>query len=282
MLGFDLSFSGLRSFMATTDLLQTVQYPASNPDTYAPGDGWQLVWSDEFDGNELDTSKWNNQVVEHPFNEEWQDYRGDPENVAIEDGHLVIRAIHRGQVHAPRNYSSARLNTAQKAAWCYGKFVARMQLPHGQGVWPAFWMLGENINENGGDVPWPVSGEIDIMELYGFKDDAVVEVNVHYDDNGHRSMGAVPYRIEQGKFADEFHTFELEWNSRALIWSVDGNEVAQFAIDGPGMEAFHKPFFILLNLAIGGTWSGQPDETTPFPALMFVDWVRVYQQASDG
>lgn len=265
------------TLMAEMDKKIGIHYPASNADSYSAGDGWELVWSDEFDTEELDFAKWTSQIVEKPFNEEWQDYRGDPQNAFIEDGYLVIRAIHQADHHAPRNYSSARLNTAGKASWLYGKFVARLQLPHGPGVWPAFWMLGENINENGGDVPWPVSGEIDIMELYGSKHDGVIEVNMHYDNGGHRSMGARAYQLDQGLFAEQFHSFELEWNPRELIWRVDGNEVTRNAIDGPGMEAFHKPFFILLNLAIGGTWSGKPDDSTPFPALMIVDWVRVYQ-----
>ena len=257
---------------------QDVFYPAQNPDNYSPGEGWILVWSDEFAAPELDNDKWNNQVMDKPFNDEWQDYHGNPENVLIDNGYLVIKAIHHGTEHAPRNYSSARLNTAQKGAWQYGKFVARIQLPHGPGVWPAFWMLGENIDENGGDVPWPASGEIDIMELYGSRDDSMIEVNMHYDDAGHKSMGAAPYRLDREIFAEKFHCFELEWNARELIWRVDGNEVKRTAIDKPEMGEFHQPFFILLNLAIGGAWSGKPDATTPFPALMYVDWVRVYQR----
>ncbi len=267
-----------QSDMKQTITPQDVTYPAQNPDNYSPGKGWTLVWSDEFASPQLDNRKWNNQVMEKPFNEEWQDYHGGPENAYIDNGYLVIKAIHDGSVHAPRKYTSARLNTAQKGSWQYGKFVARIQLPHGAGVWPAFWLLGANIDENGGDVPWPTSGEIDIMELYGCRDDSIIEVNMHYDAGGHKSMGAVPYQLDRGIFAEQFHTFELEWNARQLIWRVDGNEVKQTPIDKPEMSAFHQPFFILLNLAIGGAWSGQPDTTTPFPALMYVDWVRVYQQ----
>ncbi|MDJ0833069.1 MAG: glycoside hydrolase family 16 protein [Gammaproteobacteria bacterium] len=267
--------------MKQTSAKQPVIYPAPNSDNYSPGAGWTLVWSDEFAGSALDSDKWNNQVMVKPFNNEWQDYHGDPDNAYIDNGYLVIKAIHQGKQHKPRQYTSARLNTAQKATWQYGKFVARIQLPHGPGVWPAFWLLGANIDENGGDVPWPASGEIDIMELYGSRDDSLVEVNMHYDDRGHKSMGAAPYRLEQGIFAEQFHTFELEWNARELIWRVDGNEVTRTAIDKPEMRAFHQPYFILLNLAIGGAWSGKPDPTTAFPALMYVDWVRVYQQQAE-
>ncbi|NNJ72216.1 MAG: glycoside hydrolase family 16 protein [Enterobacterales bacterium] len=264
--------------MKDTTKLAKVTYPASNPDNYSPGVGWNLVWSDEFDKPDLDTDKWTSQIVEKPFNKEWQDYNGDPENSVIEDGRLVIKAFHTAQKHAPRNYTSARLNTAGKGAWKYGKFVARMQLPYGPGVWPAFWLLGNNIDENGGDTPWPESGEIDIMELYGSKDDGTIEVNIHYDDDGHKSMGAKPYKLDKGIFADNFHAFELEWNPKEMIWRLDGKEIHRTSIDKPEMREFHQPFFILLNLAIGGEWSGKPDVTTPFPALMYVDWVRVYQQ----
>ena len=255
-----------------------VIYPAQNLDQYSPGKDWVLVWSDEFQGSELDHEKWTNQVLLKPFNEEWQDYKGNLENAYIENGYLVIKAIHQGNKHVPRKYTSARLNTAQKGVWQYGKFVARIQLPSGPGVWPAFWLLGQNINENGGDVPWPASGEIDIMELYGSKDDGIIEVNMHYDDGGHQSMGAVQYQLDKEIFAEKFHTFELEWNAQELIWRVDDHEVKRTSIDRPEMSAFHQPFFILLNLAIGGAWAGEPDTTTPFPALMYIDWIRVYQQ----
>ena len=262
---------------AQTNSTKTI-YPAQNTDTFSAGINWELVWSDEFDKPELDLSKWTSQVILKPFNEEWQDYNGDPENAYIDNGHLVIKAIHHGNEHKPRNYTSARLNTAKKDSWKYGKFAARIQLPYGPGVWPAFWMLGDNIDENGGDTPWPESGEIDIFELYGSKDDAVIEANIHYDVDGHKQMGARHFKLTQGKFADNFHVFELEWNSTSMTWRVDGETFHTTAIDEKNMNEFHQKFFILLNLAVGGANSGSPDETTSFPALMYVDWVRIYQQ----
>jgi beta-glucanase (GH16 family) len=246
----------------------------------SPVSEWRLVWSDEFDGDELDPANWNRQVVEAGrFNEEWQRYTDTEENAYLEDGHLVIQANHVSETHGLDQYTSARLNTAGKQAWTYGKIAARIQLPYGQGIWPAFWMLGANIDENGGDTPWPQSGEIDILELYGSKDASVVEANIHYADEtgSHASMGAVPYKLPQGRFADGFHVFELEWSEERLSWFVDGERFASTSIASDEFSEFHRDFFILLNMAVGGRTAGPPDATTDFPLHMYVDWVRVYQ-----
>jgi beta-glucanase (GH16 family) len=177
-------------------------------------------------------------------------------------------------------YTSARLNTANKRTWRYGRIAARIQLPHGRGVWPAFWMLGANIDENGGDTPWPQSGEIDILELYGSRDDGVVEANIHYaDESGrHDSMGAVAYELPEGKFADRFHVFELEWDEESITWFVDGEQFATTSIASDEFAEFRKEFFILLNIAVGGRAAGRPRDTTVFPLQMYVDWVRVYRR----
>lgn len=241
---------------------------------------WQLVWSDEFDEAIIDTNNWNLQVLKAGhFNDEWQRYTNSSENAYIESGCLVIKAIHESDNHGMNQYTSARLNTANKQSWQYGKIAARIKLPFGNGVWPAFWMLGTNINENGGDTPWPQSGEIDILELYGSKDDAIVEANIHYADTSgkHAMMGAVPFKLEKGKFADAFHIFELEWNENDISWLVDGQKYASKSIIDEELSEFHEEFFILLNLAIGGRWAGRPDSSTQFPQYMKVDWVRVYK-----
>lgn len=254
---------------------------AENETQYDLGQGWSLDWSDEFDGDSLDASNWNRQVVDAgQFNEEWQRYTDSSENAYVEDGNLVIKAIHESDTHGMDEYTSARLNTANKQTWRYGKIAARIKLPYGEGIWPAFWMLGANIDENGGDTPWPQSGEIDILELYGTEDDSVVEANLHYaDESGeHAQMGAVPYELEQGKFADDFHIFELEWTENKINWLVDGEQYASTEITSDELSEFHKEFFLLLNIAVGGTWAGRPDETTDFPQYMYVDWIRVYKQ----
>ena len=253
----------------------------NQPTTYEPGPGWKLVWQDEFDGDSINPDNWNFQVVKAGrFNEEWQRYTNSSRNAYIEDNCLVIKAIHESEKHGINQYTSARLHTANKQSWMYGKIAARIKLPEGEGIWPAFWMLGANIDENGGDTPWPQSGEIDILELYGSKDDAVVEANAHYANTAgeHDMMGAKAFKLKNGKFADDFHVFELEWDARKLVWLVDGVSYAEMLIPSGKFPAFHKEFFILLNIAVGGTHAGRPDQTTKFPQTMLVDWVRVYQK----
>lgn len=250
-------------------------------ESYEPGAGWALVWADEFDAGAIDEDSWNFQVLEAGrFNDEWQRYTNSSNNAYVEDGHLVIKAIHESDDHGLDQYSSARLNTASKRVFKYGKIAARIKLPHGKGVWPAFWMLGANIDENGGDTPWPQSGEIDILELYGSKNDAVVEANIHYADasGSHASMGAVAFELEQGRFADAFHVFELGWNADRIAWSVDGEEFASTPISSGELSEFHEEFFILLNIAVGGAHAGRPDASTEFPQHMVIDWIRVYQE----
>lgn len=248
---------------------------------FEPGNDWKLAWSDEFETDSIDKNNWNFQVLEAGhFNGEWQRYTNSSKNAYIENGCLTIKAIHESDEHGMGNYSSARLHTANKQSWKYGKIVARAKLPFGTGIWPAFWMLGANINENGGDTPWPQSGEIDIFELYGSKNDSVIEANIHYADksNSHASMGAASFKLNQGKFADAFHVFELEWDENKVSWFVDGVEFASMSIKDDEMSEFHKEFFILLNVAVGGTWAGYPDSTSKFPQYMYVDWLRVYQK----
>lgn len=252
-----------------------------NADGFDSGQQWTLYWSDEFDQSALDSSKWNRQVEKAGrFNEEWQRYTDNAQNAFIEDGHLVLKAIHESTEHGADQYTSARLNTAGKFSFRYGKIAARIKLPTGKGIWPAFWMLGANINENGGDTPWPQCGEIDILELYGSKNPSVVEANIHFanSDNKHDMMGAKDFELEVGTFADDFHVFELEWDENKVTWLVDGQAYADFSINSDDLNEFHQDFFILLNIAVGGTWAGRPDDATPFPQYMYVDWIRVYQK----
>ena len=146
-------------------------------------DYWSLVWSDDFNGEIINNNNWNYQIEKAGrFNDEWQSYTDSEKNAFIDDGKLVINAIHHSKDHGMNKYTSARLNTANKKTWRYGKIEARIKLPEGNGLWPAFWMLGSNIDENGGDTPWPETGEIDIIELYGSKSTSVVEANIHYSD----------------------------------------------------------------------------------------------------
>lgn len=248
------------------------------------GLNWKLKWSDEFEKETIDTNNWTLQVVKAGrFNEEWQRYTNSDENAYIENNNLVLKAIHESDKHGLNQYTSARIHTANKQSWKYGKIAARIKLPHGKGIWPAFWMLGANINENGGDTPWPQCGEIDILELYGTKDDGLIESNVHYANasGSHAMMGAASFKLDKGKFADEFHVFELEWDENQLTWFVDGKQFAEMDISSDELTELHKEFFILLNIAVGGTYAGRPNDTTHFPQLMYIDWVRVYEKVKN-
>ena len=252
-------------------------YPASNPDGYELQGKWKLVWSDEFNGRELNPDNWTRQVLPDPFNDEWQQYFDREENAYVRDGYLVIKAIHTGKEHGKDQYTSGRLHTGGKQEWKYGRIAARIQLPYGQGIWPAFWMLGANIDEIGGAVAWPRCGEIDILEMYGSRDDGVVEANLHYEDAGHKMLGTKSFHLKEGIFADRFHVFEIEWNRESITWFVDGIAYCEADISANQMSEFHEKFYLLLNIAVGGAGAGRPDATTPFPARMYVDWVRVYQ-----
>ncbi|HBH49755.1 MAG TPA: beta-glucanase/beta-glucan synthetase [Bacteroidales bacterium] len=264
-----------------------VIYPASNllNDDYEPGEGWILKWSDEFTEKEVG-SHWTRQVYpDGNWNKEWQKYTASDENTYIDNGCLVLAAHHTSAVHDTFNYTSSRIHTAQSHSWKYGKFVARIQLPYGNGTWPAFWMMGDNIDENGGDTPWPFCGEIDILEMYGSKNDSVLEANIHFWNDSlekpykHDQMGAKSTKLETGIFADAFHVFEIEWNEEWVIWRLNSEEYARFDITKDYLTEFRsEKFFILLNLAIGGAHAGVPDESTVFPQYMYVDWVRVYQR----
>ena len=277
-----MSIVSLAVHSCTGDQKKVIQSVSNlNDNTYDPGAEWKLAWSDEFEQDTIDANNWNLQVVAAGrFKDEWQRYTNSSENAYIDNDCLVIKAVHKSEVHGMDQYTSARLNTANKHSWKYGKIAARIKLPKGKGIWPAFWMLGANINENGGDTPWPQSGEIDILELYGSKDDAVIEANLHYADesNSHAMMGAISCKLEQGIFADSFHLFELEWNANRIAWFVDGQQFASASITADALSEFHKEFFILLNLAVGGTYAGRPDTTTKFPQYMYIDWVRVYKK----
>lgn len=264
-------------------VIERPRYPAANlgADSYAPPAGWTLAWADEFEGETLDPQKWRRQVERAGrFNDEWQRYTDSTNNSYVEDGCLVIRALHDGSEHGMGSYTSARVHSLPENGFQYGRVAARIQLPYGQGVWPAFWMLGANIDENGGDTPWPKTGEIDILEMYGSRDNGVVEANIHYEGlpGRHASMGSVATKLANGWFADNFHVFELEWDETTLKWFVDGEQYASTSITGDRFTEFHHPFFMLLNIALGGRAAGPVNDDTPFPVYMYVDWVRVYEK----
>ncbi len=242
---------------------------------------WKLVWNDEFDGPSLDYKKWEIEV--NAFgggNNELQIYTDRKENVRVEDGHLVLEARrdNHGIAGTVREYSSGRIRSKHRGDWKYGKFETRAKLPAGQGVWSAIWMLP--TDEKYGT--WASSGEIDIMEFKGQEPD-VVWGTLHYGSQwpGNKHTGDT-YKLDKGNFTDDFHIFTLEWEEGKIRWYVDGKLTqtqTKWESNGGKFPApFDQEFHILLNLAIGGGFLGNPDGTTKFPREMLVDYVRVYQR----
>ncbi|MFO7583214.1 MAG: family 16 glycosylhydrolase [Anaerolineales bacterium] len=245
--------------------------PSPSPEWELPG--WTLVWQDEFDGPEIDRTKWTFDIGGHGWgNNELQTYTERPENVRIEDGILVIEA--REEEFVRRNYTSARLKTQGLHAWTYGRIEARMKLPYGNGIWPAFWMLGADIQQN----PWPASGEIDIMEHIGREPNKIYGT-VH--GPGYSGSGGVGHftTLTEGAWSDDFHVFAIEWEENEIRWYIDGEQFFKLIPEAvPGRWVYDHPFFILINLAVGGNWPGPPDDSTVFPQFLLVDYVRVYQR----
>jgi beta-glucanase (GH16 family) len=236
---------------------------------------WKLVWADEFNGKILDTAKWNYEVNgKGGGNNELQYYTRNKENIRLEKGKLIIEA--RKENYLGKEYTSARINTQGKCFWKYGKMEARMKLPYGQGIWPAFWMLGETLSTLG----WPSCGEIDIMEMIGSAEgDKRTYSTLHYQgEGGHKQKGG-PYTLTTGRFNDDFHVFSTVWNEKEFAFYCDSVPYFKVDITNAEFDEFRANFHILLNLAVGGGWPGNPDSTTVFPQKLEVDYVRVYQLA---
>jgi beta-glucanase (GH16 family) len=236
--------------------------------------GWTLVWSDEFNGangSPVDSTKWQHETGGNNANDELEYYSDSIENSQQYGGNLVITATSDGQ----GNYTSARINTAGLFSQQYGRFEARAQLPYGQGIWPAFWMLGNNIDQ----VSWPACGEVDIMETIG--------TDVGENHGSLHSPGWDPTAVyplpNGGSLADAFHTYAVEWQPGEIRFYVDDNLYEtqdQSGAPGGGWVFDDQPFFIIINVAVGGDWPGNPDSTTVFPQKLLVDWVRVYKAAA--
>jgi beta-glucanase (GH16 family) len=257
-----------------------------------PGSGphaGTLVWSDEFDlpdGSAPDPSKWNYDLGGGGWgNQELECYTNSPQNAFIQGGNLVIQALNAPNTVCKdsnnnttiNNYTSARLLTAGKFEQAYGRFEARIKIPYGQGMWPAFWLLGNNI----GSVGWPTCGEIDIMENIG-KERSTIHGSMHGPgtSGGENSQSAALALPNGQRFSDDFHVFAIEWGASQVRFYVDNTlyeTVNQSDVTASGRWVFDHPFFIILNVAVGGGWPGSPDATTVFPQQMLVDYVRVYQ-----
>jgi beta-glucanase (GH16 family) len=236
---------------------------------------WTLVWSDEFSSSTINTANWTFDIGTGSSgwgNNELEYYTSRSQNARIENGNLIIQALKES--YGGMSYTSARLKTQGLKSWTYGKVEARIKIPTGQGIWPAFWMLGNNISS----VSWPACGEIDIMEH--INTESVIHGTMHWDYNGYANYGTTSPSLD----FSQYHVYTIEWNSSAIKWFVDGTQYLEGNIANSinGTDEFHRPFFILLNLAVGGNWPGSPNSSTVFPATMYVDYVRVYQDSGGG
>ncbi|MGC1484545.1 MAG: glycoside hydrolase family 16 protein [Candidatus Acidiferrum sp.] len=255
----------------------------SDPPPPIPPSRWILTWSDEFSGPDAsspDPSKWTHDLGGKGWgNHELESYTHRKENARIEKGDLVITArkeTYTGADGITRDYTSARLKTQGLFVQTYGRFEARIKIPEGQGMWPAFWMLGEDIPTVG----WPKCGEIDIMENVG-KEPGTIHGSLH----GPSAVGPTSdltsiFKVPVAQsFAKDFHLYAVEWEPGMVRFYVDSSLYATFnSSQWPvgGMWVFDHPFFIILNLAVGGDWPGRPDASIRFPQSMLVDYVRVY------
>ena len=257
---------------------QTTTPPPSRP-------GWTVTWSDEFnapDGSPVDTSKWVLEAGGNGWgNEELEYYTPRPANAFQQGGNLVIKAIlekHTGTDGVTRDYTSARLKTQGKFSQKYGRFEARIKIPRGQGIWPAFWMMGDGIAKLG----WPKCGEIDVMENIG-TEPTLVHGTIHGPGySGDKGISA-PFSLpDNDHFADDFHIYAVEWEPKAIRFYVDDHLYATRTpaeLPKGTKWVYDHPFFMLLNVAVGGSWPGNPDATSQFPQTMLVDYVRVYKRS---
>jgi beta-glucanase (GH16 family) len=240
-----------------------------------------LVWSDEFDGpagQSPDSARWGFDTGGNGWGNAQLEYDTDrPANVSLDGaGNLAITALEEDFLG--REYTSGRINTRNRFVRTRGRFEARIKLPVGQGIWPAFWLLGSNIDPAG----WPDCGEIDIMEYRGQYPNIVTGALHGPGYSGGGSIGGY-YNLVGASFNDDFHVFAVDWDSSSITWSVDDQDYMTLGpSDLPSGTSwvYNHDFFIILNVAVGGYYVGDPDETTIFPQTMLVDYVRVYGTAS--
>ena len=266
-------------FLALIGCARSVDYEDPGEPT-EPTDStmnWQLVWQDEFEGpaQSPNPAKWDYDIGTNWGNDQ-EEYDTDrATNVSLDgNGNLAITA--REESYEGQDYTSARIVTRGLFEPTYGRIEARIKLPTGQGIWPAFWMLGNDI----GTVSWPQCGEIDIMEYRG-QEPQIVHGSLH--GPGYSGGEALTRRfyLENDRFDNGFHIFRVEWKPGEIKWFVDEiNYLTLDPSDADGDWVFDHPFYIILNVAVGGNFVGSPDETTVFPQTMLVDYVRIYRQGN--
>ncbi|MDQ1655393.1 MAG: hypothetical protein QOD41_476 [Cryptosporangiaceae bacterium] len=276
------------ALLATAAVVVAVPVVQRSGTPAAQAAAWTMTWHDEFDGTAgtaPDGSKWGRDIGGSGFgNSELEYYTNSTRNAALSgDGKLVMTARSDDASgyscwYGTCKYNSARLLTSGKFTQKYGRFEASIKIPRGQGMWPAFWMLGDNI----GSVGWPQSGELDIMENIG-KEPNTVHGSLH--GPGYSGGNSVTGPYSQGSpFADAFHQYAVEWSPTSITWFVDN---IPYLTRGPADTrgnpwVFDHPFFMILNMAVGGSWPGNPDGSTAFPQTMQVDYVRVYSGSAGG
>jgi beta-glucanase (GH16 family) len=250
--------------------------------TPPPPTQWNIVWDDEFNSPNINPGNWVFETGGGGWgNNELENYTSRTNNARIVNGQLVIEADQ--ETYGGSSYTSARMKTQGKWSWTYGRVEARIKIPRGQGIWPAFWMLGSNI----GSVGWPTCGEIDIMENIGkTSDQGTVHGTIHGPQSGGDYNGGAgvsgTYTLPGGAaLADDFHVYAVEWTPNQIKWFLDANQyftATAAGLPGGATWVFTQPQFVLFNVAVGGNWPGNPNGTTIFPQQMVVDYVRVYQQ----
>lgn len=260
-------------------LLSNVSCSSNQPSAQiTPPEGWHLVWNDEFEGDSIDLKNWGFDLGAGGWgNGEAEYYTSRSENARLEEGMLVIEA--RQEKYEDSYFTSARLKTQGLQEFQFGRIEARIKVPAGKGLWPAFWMLGNDFSRTTGiGIPWPFCGEIDIMEYIGREPDLIMGT-VH----GPGYAGAVglgKWNRQTYNIADEFHTYAIEWEAGQIKWFYD--DVEYFSVVksdiGDREWVFDKPFFIILNLAVGGQLPGPVGLDVKFPVQMYVDYVRVFQK----
>ncbi|MEO6983364.1 MAG: glycoside hydrolase family 16 protein [Edaphobacter sp.] len=247
--------------------------------------GWHLTWSDEFNGpngSAPDPANWSIEIGGKGYgNNEQETYTDRPANLQQKDGNLVITALKEdrtGPDNIPRHYTSARINTQKRFTQKYGRFEASIQLPIGKGIWPAFWLLGDNVSTIG----WPKCGEIDVLETIGAP--STMYSTLHGPGYSGEHAISAKYQLPAGQAVNTgFHLYAVAWAPDDIKFYLDDNLIAERTpADLPHGTSwvYDHPFFILLNLAVGGNWPGSPDETTVFPQQMKINYVRVYTKDS--
>ena len=255
-------------------LLLVLLISCMDGNTYKEGilkNNYELVWSDFFLDQDLDSTKWNIEIRDPGWvNNELQAYTDRQRNIHINNSNLVLKSIKEN--HNNARYTSGRINTQGKANWKYGRFEIRAKVPMQKGVWPAIWLLNENIVNEG----WPKCGEIDIMEH--INNENIIYGTIHSEEYNHMTKTQIGGEVVINDLDSNFHTFGLEWNSESLIWFIDENVYHRvdkkdyFKDKWP----FDSSYFLIINQAIGGFWPGDPNNDFK-TAEYIIDWIKIYQ-----